>query len=344
MTPQDAKKLLGGYATGTLTPAEEQALFAAALDDQELFDALAREQAVREVLTDPAARGTLLAALDTPKRSWWWSWRPAAAALALAGVAAVAVVVGTRKAAEAPLVARVEAPAAVALPAEPRVDALEMRRDTAPAPRAAAAKRRAPQENAPGAVATDAAAPQPLAKAKEARKAAGGVVGGVIGGVPQAVPPPPPPPPAPERAAAPPSLQVQAFSDSALSARTMFLSGEASGRQMPAMRAQSRVAPALGIRYSIVRVEGEGTVIRFTANGNGYLSLGGGTPVALTAMQPYTAAPVAGDEVKVVFARQPQTEADAAPPATATEVAGGETYVVNRAGGPFSFTILLKAR
>ena len=28
------QKLLGGYATGTLTPEEQQALFAAALDDQ----------------------------------------------------------------------------------------------------------------------------------------------------------------------------------------------------------------------------------------------------------------------------------------------------------------------
>ena len=44
MSPEDIKKLLGGYATGTLTTEEQQALFAAALEDQELFDSLAREQ------------------------------------------------------------------------------------------------------------------------------------------------------------------------------------------------------------------------------------------------------------------------------------------------------------
>ena len=53
---------MGGYATGTLTDAEQEALFAAALEDQELFDALAREQSLRELLRDPAAKAELLAA------------------------------------------------------------------------------------------------------------------------------------------------------------------------------------------------------------------------------------------------------------------------------------------
>ena len=39
MNREDIQKLLGGYATGTLTPEEQQALFSAALEDQELFDA-----------------------------------------------------------------------------------------------------------------------------------------------------------------------------------------------------------------------------------------------------------------------------------------------------------------
>ena len=64
MTPEDARKLLGGYATGTLTDAEREALFAAALEDQELFDALAADEPLREVLQDPAARARLLGALD----------------------------------------------------------------------------------------------------------------------------------------------------------------------------------------------------------------------------------------------------------------------------------------
>jgi hypothetical protein len=67
--PDDVKRLIGGYATGTLTPAEQKALFEAALDDQELFDAIAREQALKEALDDPAIRRELIADL-TPAPSW----------------------------------------------------------------------------------------------------------------------------------------------------------------------------------------------------------------------------------------------------------------------------------
>jgi hypothetical protein len=96
MSPEDIRKLLGGYATGTLTTEEQQALFAAALEDQELFDALAREQSLRDLLRDPAARAELLSALDTPAiRSvglWQWLRRPMVAGLATAGVALIAIV------------------------------------------------------------------------------------------------------------------------------------------------------------------------------------------------------------------------------------------------------------
>ena len=74
--PGDLKKLVGGYATGTLTPEERQALFQAALEDQGLFDALAREEALRDVLSDRAARARLLAALDGQPAPWYrraWS-------------------------------------------------------------------------------------------------------------------------------------------------------------------------------------------------------------------------------------------------------------------------------
>jgi hypothetical protein len=92
MSRDQIQKLLGGYATGTLTPEEQQALFEAALTDQELFNSLAREEALREVLSDPAARAHLLAAMDDVPAPWYrqW-WRPmavmAAAVLVVAGVA-----------------------------------------------------------------------------------------------------------------------------------------------------------------------------------------------------------------------------------------------------------------
>src|SRR5579883_2270346 len=94
MSRDEAKKLLGGYATGTLTREEEQALFAAALEDQELFDALAREQSLRDLLSDSTVRGQVLAALDDHRQSWWqrathWKMRPMIAGVAAACLAGV---------------------------------------------------------------------------------------------------------------------------------------------------------------------------------------------------------------------------------------------------------------
>lgn len=63
MTPAEAERLLGGHAAGILTPEERRALYAAALKDQALFDALADEEALRALLADPAARAHLLALL-----------------------------------------------------------------------------------------------------------------------------------------------------------------------------------------------------------------------------------------------------------------------------------------
>lgn len=60
---REAEKLLGGYATGTLTEAEKAVLFAAALEDQALFDALADEEVLRQLLADPEAKARLLQAL-----------------------------------------------------------------------------------------------------------------------------------------------------------------------------------------------------------------------------------------------------------------------------------------
>ena len=45
MSPE-TERLLGGYATNTLTADERKLLYQAALEDQDLFDELAREQAL----------------------------------------------------------------------------------------------------------------------------------------------------------------------------------------------------------------------------------------------------------------------------------------------------------
>ena len=92
MTREQAEKLLGGYATGTLTDEEQSALFAAALEHQELFDALADEEALRELLADPAARRRLLNELPEPRRRLRF-WQPIYVGLAasLAGAAILGV-------------------------------------------------------------------------------------------------------------------------------------------------------------------------------------------------------------------------------------------------------------
>lgn len=67
MRSREAQKLLGGYAAGILTETEKTALFTAALAHQELFDALADEEALRELLADPVVRRHLLALLEEPQ-------------------------------------------------------------------------------------------------------------------------------------------------------------------------------------------------------------------------------------------------------------------------------------
>lgn len=63
MSREEIEKLLGGYATGTLSEAERQRLFEAALEDPEIFALLAREQDFKDLLETPGAREELLAAL-----------------------------------------------------------------------------------------------------------------------------------------------------------------------------------------------------------------------------------------------------------------------------------------
>ena len=135
MNREEIQKLLGGYATDTLTAEEQQALFAAALEDQELFDALGREQSLRDLLRDPAARAHLLAALDAPAttpwfRRWWMPLSAAAVAVALASVAIVAVrrqppaappvTIAKLEPLVAPPVGAMPQPAPASAPVEPR--------------------------------------------------------------------------------------------------------------------------------------------------------------------------------------------------------------------------------
>ena len=105
MPEHDLEKLLGGFAADTLTAEERKLLYTAALNDQQLFNTLADEQALKELLADPAVRRRLLVSLkqknatDAGGSLSWLDWFRRPAGLAFAGglsAAALAVVLGVR--------------------------------------------------------------------------------------------------------------------------------------------------------------------------------------------------------------------------------------------------------
>jgi hypothetical protein len=63
VTRDDIQRLMGGYATGSLSEAERKLLFDAALDDQDLFDQLAQEHSLKEIIDEPGVRDRLIAKL-----------------------------------------------------------------------------------------------------------------------------------------------------------------------------------------------------------------------------------------------------------------------------------------
>jgi hypothetical protein len=105
MSEPELEKLLGAFATDTLTDEERKLLYQAALQDQQIFNALADEQALKELLTDPVVRRRLLQALNQTSSSGagaslsWLDWFRRPASLAVAGglaAAVFAVVLGTK--------------------------------------------------------------------------------------------------------------------------------------------------------------------------------------------------------------------------------------------------------
>ena len=98
MNRDEAYKLLGVYATGSLTDEERRILFEAALEDQRLFNALQDEQALKDLLDDPFSREQIRkAAIDTRTKPAWmrygWMWASAASI----AVASLVVVLALRR-------------------------------------------------------------------------------------------------------------------------------------------------------------------------------------------------------------------------------------------------------
>jgi hypothetical protein len=122
MTPNnDIRDLLGRYAMGSLTAEEHKRLFDAALDDQELFDELAREDEVQQLITAPGVRDRLIHSLQPPRRRVHWVF----ALVPVAVLSALLIVVLMRPAPKHQPIAVATTPASpVAAPAAPQETAM----------------------------------------------------------------------------------------------------------------------------------------------------------------------------------------------------------------------------
>lgn len=92
MNREDIDRLLALYAADALTDAERKELFAAALQDQALFDQLAEEDSIRELVAMPGAKARLIASLEEeapvvvaapPMR--WFAWASGLALVFVSG-------------------------------------------------------------------------------------------------------------------------------------------------------------------------------------------------------------------------------------------------------------------
>jgi hypothetical protein len=140
MTKEEISKLLGGYATNTLSESERQTLYDAALEDQELFNALQEEEALKELLADPVSRALVAQALARPAsrgqhaglRLRWWAWSGAVSAVAAAAIV-FAVIRSNQVSYKAPAIqiASTERPASSVVAEPPAARAIEPKQQSA---------------------------------------------------------------------------------------------------------------------------------------------------------------------------------------------------------------------
>ena len=185
----DVRKLLGGYATGTLSSEEKQLLFDAALHDDQLFAALADEHALKELLDDSGVRARVLRATEEPRftvagafRDWFE--RPKAKALVATG-AVLLTVIGVRSVRETGQPEQQVAEVRVPPPAQPATRPASppeskpetVRREALPTRKFSAREKADAERSEANPVVAQAPAPPPPPGGK-------GVVGGVPGSGP----------------------------------------------------------------------------------------------------------------------------------------------------------------
>ncbi|MBC8167227.1 MAG: hypothetical protein H7Y20_15325 [Bryobacteraceae bacterium] len=162
---EDVRRLLGGYATGTLTGEERQLLYTEALNDSSLFEALADEQALRDLLDDSASRAQVLMAVENRRFSIlnalrdWFEHPKSKALTAAAAVLLVAVAVSMLREQPIEIARNVTVPSAEMRPAE----TIAMLPEREPEPKKQVAprlkKQVSPQIAPPTALASPAASP-----------------------------------------------------------------------------------------------------------------------------------------------------------------------------------------
>jgi hypothetical protein len=140
VTHDEIQKLMGGYATGSLSEAERRMLYEAALDDQDLFDQLAHEDSIRMLLDQPGVKDRLIASLAPAEpvvvRGGWK--RPLAWGLAtsfVVGMSLLAVFITRSNIKTQATIAQLDAPAARPLAVESAPVTAPPAAASSPAPR-----------------------------------------------------------------------------------------------------------------------------------------------------------------------------------------------------------------
>jgi hypothetical protein len=89
----EIRALTGEYATGKMSDAGRKMLFEAALEDQDLFEELAGEHALKQLLDQQGVRARLVASLTSvpPGKRKIWYWAAASATTVLATVVLIVV-------------------------------------------------------------------------------------------------------------------------------------------------------------------------------------------------------------------------------------------------------------
>lgn len=258
-------RLLGGHATGNLSEAEKEALYSAAIDDQNLFDALMEEEALKDLLEQPGVKRELIEALQPKETAWsrfrkWFTTPVAWGTLGAAATAAVLLVVVATRQATQPLGEQ-----RTVAKFEDKVAAPETPPPATPAPVASAP---APKQNED--------LPAVAAVRKETEEAAAAVAERDAIPPPAAAPAPKPEPVAVAMAPPPPAPKRILLSES----KSAEQPAQVIEYMLLKRSAQGEYEPAATFKAS------DAVRIRVTAHDNGYLTLtrGPGTSPIVNAL------------------------------------------------------------